>query len=186
MIKVENNVASREPVPDFLDGLAPESLADLSWTDPALGVSGAAWWPEVDESPALAAFERYGDETLTPDAVGRRVVVTRAVVPWQPAEIAQAQAEAAAALQAAIVADTQQRLDDFARTRNYDGILSACTYAASAVPKFAAEGQYAVQARDATWAALYAVMADVLAGNRPAPTGFADIEDDLPELVWPA
>ena len=27
--------------------LAPESLADLSWTDPALGVSDAAWLPEV-------------------------------------------------------------------------------------------------------------------------------------------
>ena len=32
-------------------------------------------------------------------------------------------------IQAEIVAAAQQRLDDFARTRNYDGILSACTYA---------------------------------------------------------
>lgn len=43
-------------------------------------------------------------------------------------------------LQAQVVQSTQQRLDDFARTRNYDGILSACTYATSTVPKFAAEG----------------------------------------------
>ena len=34
-----------------------------------------------------------------------------------------------------IVSSTQQRLDDFAKTRNYDGILSACTYATSIVPK---------------------------------------------------
>ena len=90
------------------------------------------------------------------------------------------------ALQASIVQQTQQRLDDFAKTRNYDGILSACTYATSTVPKFAAEGQYAVNARDNTWAALYALMAEVEAGTRPMPSGFADIEADLPVLAWPA
>ena len=102
-----------------------------------------------------------------------------------PAEEAAAnQASAAQSLQQSIVDATQQRLDDFARTRNYDGILSACTYATSAVPKFAAEGQYAVQARDATWAALYQFMADVQAGAQPVPTGFADVEPLLPALEW--
>ena len=52
-------------------------------------------------------------------------------------------------------------------------------------PEFAAEGQYAVQARDATWAALYAFMADVQAGTQPVPTGFADVEPLLPALEWP-
>ena len=36
---------------------------------------------------------------------------------------------------AGIVAHVQARLDDFARTRYYDGILSAATYATSTVPK---------------------------------------------------
>jgi len=90
------------------------------------------------------------------------------------------------ALQETIVAQTQQRLDDFARTRGYDGILSAATYATSAVPKFAAEGQYCVETRDATWARLYAILAEVEAGRRPAPNGFADIEGELPSLAWPA
>jgi hypothetical protein len=89
-------------------------------------------------------------------------------------------------LQAEIVEATQKRLDDFARTRNYDGILSACTYASSSVPKFAAEGQYCVDARDNTWATLYTILAEVQAGTRPVPGGFADIEPDLPVLVWPA
>ena len=88
-------------------------------------------------------------------------------------------------LQAEIVAATQQRLDDFARTRNYDGILSACTYATSLVPKFATEGQYAVQARDATWATLYALLAEVQSGTRPAPASFDDVAPLLPELEWP-
>jgi hypothetical protein len=88
-------------------------------------------------------------------------------------------------VQAVVVQATQQRLDDFAKTRNYDGILSACTYATSTVPKFQGEGQYAVGARDATWGALYQIMAEVMAGTRPMPTIFADVEPDLPTLVWP-
>ena len=79
----------------------------------------------------------------------------------------------------------QQRLDDFARTRNYDGIMSAATYATSTVPGFAAEGQYAVQARDASWAACYQIMADVQAGLRPMPASIQDVLDELPALEWP-
>ena len=85
----------------------------------------------------------------------------------------------------ALTTQIQKRLDDFAKTRNYDGILSACTYATSTVPKFAAEGQYCVQVRDATWAAGYALMDEVLAGTRPVPSSIADIESDLPVLAWP-
>ena len=85
---------------------------------------------------------------------------------------------------AAVTQAVQQRLDDFARTRAYDGILSAATYATSAVPKFAAEGQYAVQARDATWAACYQIMADVQAGTRAMPS-VEDVLAGLPALEWP-
>lgn len=89
-------------------------------------------------------------------------------------------------LRAEVVTATQARLDAFAQTRNYDGILSACTYATSTVPKFAAEGQYCVGARDATWATLYELLAEVEAGTRPIPGGYADIEPELPALAWPA
>lgn len=78
----------------------------------------------------------------------------------------------------------QKRLDDFARTRNYDGILSAATYATSVVPKFKAEGQYAVEARDATWAKGYEILAAVEAGTRPLPT-LAALAAELPALAWP-
>ena len=184
MIKLQNNSLSREPLPVFLLGLQTESLRDLSWTDPALGVSDCAWLPEVDQSPALKQYERYGAETLT---LGDDVaIVTRAVVPWSASEIAADMQAKNAALQATIIAATQTRLDAFASTRNYDGILSACTYATSGVPKFAGEGQAAVDARDATWATLYTIMGEVQAGTRPVPTDFADIEADLPALVWPA
>lgn len=81
-------------------------------------------------------------------------------------------------------AAVQKRLDDFARTRNYDNILSACTYATSTVPKFAAEGQYCVEARDATWVKCYEVLAAVEAGSRPMPT-LEELLTELPVLTWP-
>lgn len=106
MIKVQNNTATREPIPAFLQGLAPESLADLSWTDPALGVQDCAWLPEVDQSPALEKHQRYGEETLT---VGDGVVtVTRTVVPWTQEEIDAEASAAAAAKQARIDSITAQ------------------------------------------------------------------------------
>lgn len=85
---------------------------------------------------------------------------------------------------AAVTQAVQQRLDDFARTRMYDGILSACTYATSTVPNFAAESQYAVEARDSTWAACYRIMAHVQAGSRPMPT-VDQVLSELPTLEWP-
>ena len=85
MIKVQNNIATREPLPVFLLGLQIESLADLSWTDPQLGVSDCKWLPEIDQSPTLGVHERYGDETLA--ISGDSVIVTRSVVPWSADEI---------------------------------------------------------------------------------------------------
>lgn len=90
----------------------------------------------------------------------------------------------AAEIIANYVAAIQKRLDDFARTRNYDGILSAATYATSAVPKFKTEGQYAVTARDATWAKGYEILAAVEAGTRAAPT-LDELAAELPALAWP-
>lgn len=108
------------------------------------------------------------------------------VAEQEAAAIAADKAAKAKALQDSIVAATQARLDDFTKTRNYDGILSLCTYATSTVLKFKTEGQYGVDARDTTWARLYEIMAEVEAGTRPVPTGFQDIEPDLPVLAWPA
>lgn len=87
MLKVQNNTATRVALPPFLRGLSQSDLADLTWTDPTLGVQDAAWWPEVNESPPLPdEFHRYGDETLMPDDERQVVVVTRQVVPLSDEE----------------------------------------------------------------------------------------------------
>lgn len=84
-----------------------------------------------------------------------------------------------------IITDTQNRLDKFAQTRNYYGILSLCTYATSTNPKFASEGKHGVEARDDTWATLYGIYEEVKAGTRPMPADYDAIKADLPVLEWP-
>lgn len=88
-------------------------------------------------------------------------------------------------IQADYTARIQRRLDAFAKTRGYDGILSAASYVTSTNAQFAKEGQYCVGARDATWARGYEVMTAVQAGTRPMPT-WAQLEAELPALAWPA
>jgi hypothetical protein len=91
-----------------------------------------------------------------------------------------------AALVRAVTVMAQRRLDDFAKTRNYDGILSLCSYATDPNPRFAAEGQYGVEARSDTWGSLYSIMSAVEAGTRPMPSSVAEVEAELPVLTWPA
>jgi hypothetical protein len=77
----------------------------------------------------------------------------------------------------------QGRLDAFAQTRNYASIMSACSYAASANPKFKAEALYCIAARDASWTKCYEIMDAVLSGERDAPT-LDELIAELPALEW--
>lgn len=89
-----------------------------------------------------------------------------------------------AAARAQLAQAVQRHLDDTARTRNYDGILSLCTYATSSNPKFSAEGQAGVTWRDAVWAECYRLLDEVLAGEREVPSE-QELIDLLPIMQWP-
>lgn len=78
----------------------------------------------------------------------------------------------------------QAHLDATAKTRGYDSILSACSYATDTNPPFALEAQACVEFRSAVWLACYSIMADVLNGIRPIPTG-EELIAELPAIVWP-
>lgn len=121
-------------------------------------------------------------------------IVDGVQIDLSPAEVdayhsqqAEAEAQRAKNLQQSIVAATQTMLDNFAATRLYGGIMSACTYVSSTNPKFAAEGAYCVELRDQTWAKLYEMLAEVQAGSRPIPSSFTDIAGELPvsSATWP-
>lgn len=78
----------------------------------------------------------------------------------------------------------QAMLDAKAQERNYDGILSACTYVTSTVPRFQAEGQACVEWRDEVWSTSYALMAQVQAGTLAQPT-IPALLAMLPDMDWP-
>jgi len=94
-------------------------------------------------------------------------------------------AETVEQVQARITQQVQQRLDDFAKTRNYDNCLSACSYVASTNDKFKNEALYCIESRDQTWLKCAEILNDALAGNRPMPDDISDFENELPVLVWP-
>lgn len=84
-----------------------------------------------------------------------------------------------------IIQTEQQQQDAFARTRGYDDIKSATSYAGCDVPKFDAEGVYCKNIRAQRWAALYVIMDQVIAGARPMPQSHQEIASELPTMIWP-
>ena len=52
----------------------------------------------------------------------------------------------------------QEALDTFAKTKGYDNIMSACSYAVSPDIQFAKEATYCILLRDATWHACYNIL----------------------------
>ena len=94
------------------------------------------------------------------------------------------QVEAIASLKQSLTSAVQKHMDDTAQQRNFDDILSLCTYATSAKPKFKAEGQAGVEWRDDVWLYCYAELDKVLAGERGTPTT-QELIDELPVFTWP-
>ena len=122
---------------------------------------------------------------LTPALIDGQYVQQWEVYPLDAETVAANRAREAERIRREIMDGVQRYLDDFATTKTYDSMLSACTYATSTVPKFQREGQYCVEKRDECWAIVARIEAEVLAGTRPAPTGFDDIKGELPVLEWP-
>lgn len=94
------------------------------------------------------------------------------------------QNRAKAEIKERFVQTAQKHLDTTAQEREYDGILSLCTYATSLNDKFRAEGQAAVEWRDQVWEFCYQELTDVEAGIKEVPS-----EDEflsrLPSFTWP-
>jgi hypothetical protein len=111
--------------------------------------------------------------------------ITHSVADQEAAVKTAAQVEKDLSLQKSIEFSTQERLDTFARSRNYDDIKSASTYAGCSVPRFDVEGTYCRDIRAQTWNVLYDLLDQVKAGTIPKPNDFSDVEPLLPALEWP-
>jgi hypothetical protein len=101
-----------------------------------------------------------------------------------PAEIVEIEERKAAASIITVQQYTeavQKHLDAKAQSKNYDDIVSACSYAGAPNP-FQAEGVKFVEWRGNVWAKCYEVMALVQGGQRTAPT-IEELIAELPTLV---
>ena len=135
--------------------------------------------------PAFNEDTQYVRE-IAPELTGLGHYEQRFEVVALPAEVVAENAAAKyAAFQVQVVDAIQARLDNFAKTRNYQGIISACSYVNSSVPRFAADAAYCVSARDNTWDTLHTLLAEVQAETRVIPETVQGVLDLLPTLAWP-
>jgi hypothetical protein len=131
--------------------------------------------------PQLVSLKDY---VVKDDGNGQFIAQWNVKLPQPTADELAAATPAIPNVEVGVISAVQKRLDDFAQTRNYFGIMSACTYTASGVPKFQAEALYCVAIRDKHWATCYQILADVQAGLRPVPT-VDEVLKEMPDLIWP-
>ena len=74
----------------------------------------------------------------------------------------------------------QAHLDEYAKGKGYDSILSACSYAAE-VNQYQAESKQILSWRSAVWAHCYQVLQDVESNQRQAPS-IRNLIAELPVL----
>ena len=79
----------------------------------------------------------------------------------------------------------QAHLDATARFHDYQDIASAVSYAASGVPRWAAEGVAFRIWRDGAWIKCLTEVERIRAGERAAPT-IQELLEELPPLTFPA
>lgn len=156
---------------------------------PAIGTEGEeGYHPETTKDTTVRVIAYSGDQValFRADVAEYGGEIDEALLAeiqaeWVPPPIeAKTKEQIIEEYQAAV----QKRLDDFAQTRNYNGILSACTYAASTVTRFKNEGQYCVNVRDTTWVKCYDILDAVNSNSRPMPT-LEQLMSELPILSWP-
>ena len=128
---------------------------------------------EIPFSASPDDVEAHGREIFADAVAGKFGPIAEYVAPAKtPAQIIEG-------FKAAI----QSTLDEAARAKGYDDIVSACSYAGYE-NVFQAEAIAFGVWRANVWAYGYQELAKVTAGTRPVPT-IAEILDELPALVLP-
>lgn len=176
---------------EAIHGSRSIDIIDPSWVRPK--VNGA---PDMDAIPPTITIANAASKipvdsvSLTPEQYASLLAGQsegKVIVPDERGfpVLQEPPAPSSAQLEAHFIDIIQRRLDAFAQERNYDSILAACSYSTSSVAKFRTEGQTCVTLRDSTWTAAYDILGKVRAGLRTLPSNIAEIESDLPLLVWP-
>lgn len=87
-------------------------------------------------------------------------------------------------LKTSIMEAAQRNLDSAAKERGYDDAERCISYITSTNPTWKADADAMNTHRDAVWSKLFQIMGQVESGGRAAPTGFDEIEPELPVIDW--
>lgn len=127
------------------------------------------------------AADTYTD---TPDPDNDRIIRVWDVVPLSQEELEQRTQQENAQLVQDVAQAVQTHMDTIVKSRNYDSILSACTYAVSSIPKYQQEGLACVEWRDSVWVKCFELLEEVQTGVRAKMTP-TEVVAELPVLIWP-
>lgn len=84
-----------------------------------------------------------------------------------------------------INSEVARKLDEFAKTRGYDNIISCASYANSTNLSYKQEAEYCIQLRDQVWAIINDWINKVDNYEIEMPKSMEQIYKKLPEFNWP-
>ena len=161
--------------PDEVHGLADESLADLGATFPDRPeYQGVGYWPETRQDQTLMISEVAVDPWVPVADMPTRTIISKQTIAPKPLE----------AIKVLIGSAVDNYTNTVAVARGYTSIVSACSYIASGNAAWKADAQAAIAWRDAVWAYVYQLQADVVAGTATVPE-IPDLLAALPKIGWP-
>lgn len=134
-------------------------------------------WNKVQSEEILSLINTSGSGTFVPPIQSIPVGVP-------PDSVLVGEVATPEMIKDSIIKAAQHSLDDFAKQKGYDSLLSATSYANSSIPSFMEDAKRAILLRDQTWAKLYEIMDEVKNGTRPMPESFETIKSELPDLRW--
>lgn len=77
-----------------------------------------------------------------------------------------------------------KKLNEFARTKRYEDIVSLTSFANSTNITYKQEAERGIYLRDTTWDNFYLYLAEVQSGTTTVPKSLAEIEARIPDLTW--
>lgn len=87
-------------------------------------------------------------------------------------------------LKTLFISEIQIHMDQTAREKGYDSILSACSYSNSLIPTFKEESDAASVWRDQVWAYCIDHLDRMQKGTRAIPTSPKEFIEELPKINW--
>ena len=180
-LHIKNRAHPKEWYTEVIHLVVPEHDSRYEYIQQALEITGAH------------IVAKYNVVPMTVDGILNKVFYPNGMMDMskpgeivQPAEININDVDPAlvSAVVARVSLEIGQKLDDFAKTRNYDDVKSAVTYLNSDVPQFKAEAERIAALRDQTYSLLYQYISDIKTGVKPIPKSFGEINAILPELTW--